>query len=66
MVDGEINLGIENQFHQMLMGIKRTEMASINPQIENLSSHPLCNTKTDFHPWKDEGIAEKRERKMPN
>ena len=66
MVDGEINLGREKSISENVSGLCMRKATSINPQIINLSSQPLINTKTGSQLWKDEGNVGKRERKMPN
>ena len=66
MVDGEINLGREKSISENVSGLCMRKATSIKPQIINLSSQPLINTKTGSQLWKDEGNAGKCERKMPN
>ena len=65
MVDGEINHGREKLISENVYGLCKRKTTSINPQIMDLSSQPLSNTKTGSQLWKDEGNAGKRERKSP-
>ena len=57
MVDGEINPVRAIRFQKMIIHFIGEKMISTRPQIMNLSSQPLSNTKTGSQPWINEGIA---------
>ena len=66
MVNGEINPRREKSILENVYGLCRSKATSIKPQIIDLYSQPLSNTKMGSQLWKDEGNAGKHDRKTPN